>query len=574
MKVSYCGSRKSLPDIIYDPNSLRPPSQVMKLERLGSFHQTRISFVRTLIRRMNVERWTIRSKLRRLDNNGYGDLVYEILTPQGTLNFIAYSNPLADKDRTDRVIAEKWDMAFVLFNGNATEADIERLRTQVPKQESGRMSANEIVLSRANKSVRLFNSVIDSLAAGSQPSATELAEVGYLIRTTAVYGNGKFGLMDFCHVRHRTPFELPFQAELLTVYMARTLSFEMVEHIAQQRAGNKASKLDRVLKRSIGVGNATGLGMAPFLVGHPQLINRWILLREIAICRIKTVAELDDSKLKKFNEVLKRAIVHVDHWQTDDERQLSRIDTLKDELRFLSKKSHKHIPGKTPWKWFLEWLESNMSLECVELVHSIVLEIYPEYVNDLDQYMSAEESPSTYAHLKLDKLCEILEEHYAWAFEHDFRDRLARHYFWYVSEEKEEPRLGERFNEPGANLELKIGIAQMIVQLHEHLLLELEKDPNQTVAGFLLKHPEFRFIIARACTLSDYPYAEIQENLLAADCLPINMLRCKLALFGATRFDPKSDRWTRITLFQGAPLVDELDNPDSDDWAFPVMQLH
>ena len=574
MKVSYFGSRKTLPDIDYDPGSLRPPSQVMKLERLGSFHQTRISFVRTLIRRMNLEGWSIRLKLKRLDKKGYGDLVYEILTPQGTLNFIAYSNPLADKDRTDRVIAEKWDMAFVLFNGSVTEADIERLKSQVPKQEFGRMSANEIVLSRANKSVRLFNSVVDALAAGRQPSATELAEVGYLIRTTAVYGNGKFGLMDFCHVRHRTPFELPFQAELLTVYMARTLSFELVEHIAQQRTGNKASKLDPVLKRSIGVGNATGLGMAPFLVGHPQLINRWILLREIAICRIKAIAELDDSKLGRYFEVLERAIAHVDQWQTDDERQVNRIETLKGELRFLSAKSRKIIPRKAPWQQFLDWLERNMSLECVELVHSILLEIHPEFVNDLDQYMGADESPTTYAHLTLDELREIVETYYGWAFEYDFRDHRARHYFWYVSEEKEEPRLGERFDEPGAELEMKIGIARMIVQLHKLLLLELENEPDQTVAEFLLKHPEFRFIIARACTLSAYPYAEIQENLLAADCLPLNMLRCKLALFGATRFDPKSDRWTRITLFQGAPLTDELDNSDSDDWAFPVMQLH
>jgi len=40
--------------------------------------------------------------------------------------------------------------------------------------------------------------------------------------------------------------------------------------------------------------------------------------------------------------------------------------------------------------------------------------------------------------------------------------------------------------------------------------------------------------------------------------LPIDILRCKLAFFGASRFDPRSDRWVRISLFQGLPYPDEL----------------
>ena len=53
-----------------------------------------------------------------------------------------------------------------------------------------------MVLSRANKSVRLFRHVVESLAAGAQPDATMIDEVGYLVRTTAVYGSGKFGAAD------------------------------------------------------------------------------------------------------------------------------------------------------------------------------------------------------------------------------------------------------------------------------------------------------------------------------------------------------------------------------------------
>ena len=35
------------------------------------------------------------------------------------------------------------------------------------------------------------------LSNGKQPDINEINKVGYLLRTTAVYGSGKFGLSDF-----------------------------------------------------------------------------------------------------------------------------------------------------------------------------------------------------------------------------------------------------------------------------------------------------------------------------------------------------------------------------------------
>jgi hypothetical protein len=68
-----------------------------------------------------------------------------------------------------------------------------------------------------------------------------------------------------------------------------------------------------------------------------------------------------------------------------------------------------------------------------------------------------------------------------------------------------------------------------------------------------------------------HPYAEVQNNLLDATMRPIDLLRCKLACFGATRFDPKSDRWVRITMFQGAPLPEDIGRVDVDDWVYPPV---
>ena len=85
-----------------------------------------------------------------------------------------------------------------------------------------------------------------------------------------------------------------------------------------------------------------------------------------------------------------------------------------------------------------------------------------------------------------------------------------------------------------------------------------DRDEAETLAAFLLAYPEHRFMARRLQMAMRHPYAEIRDNLLAADMLPIDLLRCKLAFFGATHFDPRSDRWVRISLFQNAPYPHEM----------------
>jgi hypothetical protein len=95
------------------------------------------------------------------------------------------------------------------------------------------------------------------------------------------------------------------------------------------------------------------------------------------------------------------------------------------------------------------------------------------------------------------------------------------------------------------------------------------------VVDFLLEHPRHKEVVRRIQTLVREPYGDIHANLWHRDMKPMHLLRTKLSFFGASRFDPKSDRWVRITLFQGAPLVEELnaepqDLAGFDDWSFPL----
>ena len=97
--------------------------------------------------------------------------------------------------RSDRVIASAWDATFTLYDGRPTLDDLERLEKHVPHQEEGRLTQNELCLSRANRSVRLWDYVLDCLSNGNQPDLDRVRDVGYLMRTTAVYGSGKLSLI-------------------------------------------------------------------------------------------------------------------------------------------------------------------------------------------------------------------------------------------------------------------------------------------------------------------------------------------------------------------------------------------
>src|SRR5881398_773686 len=103
---------------------LRPPLEVMRLARMGASFPTRLSFMRGLIRRMAGEKWSFRRTLFDLDASGFGRCVWTISMPSGPLAFVAFSTALAAEERTDRVIAEKWDASFALVDGEATTDDI------------------------------------------------------------------------------------------------------------------------------------------------------------------------------------------------------------------------------------------------------------------------------------------------------------------------------------------------------------------------------------------------------------------------------------------------------------------
>jgi hypothetical protein len=549
----------------------RPASVVMKLARMGSFHQSRLSFMRVLLRRLKAENWQFRQGEWRIDKHGVGVATYEAIGPERTYTLVAFAHDLPEEKRSDRVIAEAWDATFTLHDGTISQDDITRLAANVPRQEAGRISGQELVLSRANRSVRLFDYVVDCLARGQQPDRQTIEPIGYLMRTTAVYGSGKFGAADRSLWADRPEFSGSFQPELLAVWLIRSFTIDIVEHMARQRAPETAIKLDPDIRRRIGVGNSTGLGMAPFLINHPALIHAWINARETALTRVRQLPHAKGGMIANLTRLVQRALVNATEWTTDSPYQKQKTAGLRDDLTKLLEFLTNFDPTTaSPYNAIFEWGEQNLSLEGQEQLVSLLIEGHGALVDDLAVTMSADETSSFHidGSMTIGKIKHILDEAYSWVNDIDYREKAAQARVWYVSEEKLEPRLGERFEEPIEPYEQPLAPGRDIVAARKTLS---QWDDSTSIASFLLAHPEHRHIIRRVQIVASLPYAEIQDNTIAADMQPIDLLRCKLSFFGASKFDPRSDRWLRITMYQGAPFPDELAGLDPDDLAYPPL---
>lgn len=549
----------------------RDPAQVMRLKRLGSLHQCRLSFMRTLTRRMAREGWRFTRPHFEIDARGVGYAVYTATGPKRSYSLVAFAHDLPAEKRSDRVIAEAWDATFSLFDGVPTEDDIARLSQNVPLQEAGRISGRELSLSRANRSVRLWEHVVGALSSGAQPDPSTIDDVGYLMRTTAVYGSGKFGAADREVIADRAEMRTPFQAEMLSVYLTRTFVRDLVNHMAQMRGGHRAIDLDPGIASRLGIGNSTGLGMAPFIVNHPGLFNNWIAAREEAIRRVRAVTEATPDEIEMFAERLARSEVSAARWRSEHPIQVQKLDAFRRDLELLrGRVTEIGLTGAYPWDRLTLWADANLSEEGQEFLASLMLEPYGHLVDDLTDEMSDETKSAARINgaMPVAEVRGLIAQTFGWALDIDWdaQENCAR--VWYVSEEKLEPRLGERFEEPIAPYEQPLAPARDAALAYRALE---GWDGQSPIAAFLLEHPEHRHTIRRAQIVRAAPYGEIRDNTISADVLPIDMLRAKLSFFGATHFDPRSDRWVRICMYAGAPYPEDLTPDTADDWVFPAL---
>lgn len=553
--------------------ALRPASQVCDPSDMGTARATRHSFSRSVIRYLVAQRWQVSRERFDMDEAGRGVAVYRIDADRRTWRLVAFSQVLADGERQDRVIAGSWDVTLALVEGDVDEARMAALQDNVPRQEGGRADHDTVIWARGNRSVRFFDAVVRALAAGRQPDPDMFEASPYVMRSTAFYSNGKFGLADFERFGPDHPFAVPYRPHFLAAWLMRELSLDLVEHCA--RAINPdAAVLDPQWRRYFGLGNATGLGMVPYVINHPHVLDAWAHLRELPLAAVRgRVVEPRDPDVARVRELFDRAVTYLELGGSSDiapfpncavvAAQVAQVRDLVGE--YAEDGTIRGAQVLRPWD-VLHAAADEIGPGCRAVVASILVELTGELDAAIEAGLSCDERIAVQPGQTLAELTEVIDQHYDWVGQFDFDDPTQQAYFWFSSADNEEPRRGRRGRDPGEQVEHGTDIARGVAALRTDLD---SADPAESVARFLLAHPWHRGAVARVQSVQSLTYGEVHTNLLAEDFLPLNVQRLQLSVYGMENFVPQSTDWLRVTLFVGAPRVSDVTQGSADDdWIF------
>lgn len=550
---------------------LRPEREVMDPADMGGARATRHSFVRTMIRRATAKGWKIKRTRFDIDPGGCGAAVYRVRAESMTFSFVIFSQQI--REHTDRVIAKAWDITAALVEGTVDEERLARLQSQVPLQERGRAEPGSIIWTRANRSERFFEYVVDRLAGGRQPESAVFGGSPYVIRSTAFYSNGKCGLADFEHFADDHPLSAPYRAHMLSAWLLREFSYDLVEACAAHRNPDAAT-LAGEWRRYLGMGNATGLGMVPYAINHPEVLNAWSELRELPLAAVTDrAAETTDPDVDRVIELFARAIDYLAEQDLNVSGPFLPGPELAAQLRLLlqdlrvwrSTGSFRGTETKRIWE-ALHDAAGAAGPEERGLVATILTELTSDLDEDVEARLRCDESRPLAAGMKCGELAARIDTDYAWVAEHDFADPQQNRYFWFSSADNEEPRRGRLGEDPGESVQHGVDVARAVSKLR-HVLLAV--DANTTVAEFLLARPHHRHTAARVQNIGPLRYGEVHDNLCGAEFLPLNVQRYQLSVYGMENYTPQSTDWLRVTMLSGGPRIADLkDGSITDDWLF------
>ncbi len=543
---------------------IRPASYVMRPDVLGAARLSRYSFSRTLLRRAVSDGWTAGRAYQDLDAEGRGESIYFVDTGRQRFSFVAFTTTIDESAHTDRVIADRWEVAGALVDGDVDADLLARLRVEVSEQERGRLDPRVLSLTRGNRSVRFFGYLVDELAAGRQPDSGRVGDAGYILRSTAFYANGKFGMRSFAGYPDGHPFRVPYRAQFVAAWMFRELGYDMVEHCARVKGGDLAVGFDDAWRRYFGLGNATGLGLVPYAFKHPRVLDAWVGVREVAL------ADVRDSELVSADgEVLRGWIAqarrHFASGSDDDCTPFLSSQALVPILDDVAAVWNRMSDEARPYDALYRWAEEQ-GPETSELVVSLLLELHEGDDDLYDMLFVVDERSSVDPTMSVSEVRSLLDERFGWLADLDLDGPSADAFWWVISDNTEEPRRARRSRLEPEGRDVAVDVAIRLWRLKQALN---GRDADEPVVAVLADHPDHRAALERLVA-SDRRYGEPRDNTCALGYLPLQIQRFQLAQYGMDEFKPKSTDWLRVTLFQGAPRLAELGPDTTDDWVLPA----
>jgi hypothetical protein len=554
----------------------RPAGFLMQPARLGAMQPSRISASRALILRALRQGWRIERRRFDIDAEARGTAVYEVLAEGRSFTFCAFSVPPQRGGRTGRIIGRAWDMQGALIEGPPDAATIEVTRQELPKLYQGRATPGTLVWCRSNRSMRVFDATVAALAEGRQPDVPTLATACYLMRNTGLDGNGTFGTRSFLALEADHPLRAALAAQMLTAVLMREFAADLVECLARHRDPARAVALAPAIRRFLGIGNGSALGLMLFVNNHPRLIHAWIAAREEAIALAKALpVGAGDPRLAGLRDAVARAarFRREDRMRyegfADSAAVAAELEQVVTELDAL------HATGllrgriaRYPLAALADGFEGVLHPESVETLLSLMIDLVPQEADRLVGDLIVNEELAVEPAMPCGALRALLEAEHGWALATDMAAQGARRHIWYKSVTAEEPRRGPVEEVPAGARNLGLDLPGMAQALHAALR---ERPAAEPVSRLLAAQPELRHMVARVQGLRGLPYHAPHANIMGDDFMPAQVVRLlNAALHGVDKTRDFLGRNLRGVLLHGAPTAADLASGAEAPWFYPA----
>lgn len=549
---------------------MRSPAEAMRPKTLRGMTATRLSFAQTLVHRMAQHRWRITLTHCRVAQDGTGFLAYDIRAEDLHLSFGVFVYPPLPLGHQRLFRDTQVEFLGILLDGPVDTERFERERAEFDARLwRGRTDSTVYGWTIASRGTRTFEEVVTSLESGEQPSVDFLdASGGYILRNGGYYGNGRMGTRAWqSYARDGGPLSMPYHIDLFCVYLWRLVSLDLVEATARAR-NPRAVALVPSIRRHVGIGNSSGLGTVAALVRWPARLSAFVLSRELAFA-YAAAQPVNTALAQRLASLAGNA---ADAYSGAPDAPADLIEP-RTEVATALRRVRDTVAGlgvapdgdsEITWASVLDAAAAFGSVEAVEVVRALLLELYPE-TSQLSRIIrtSAQRTPMPDPAMSVGELRLVLEEHFGWALSRDLHGPGKREFFWYRSEENGENRRGERSVDVGIERETFVDVAGAVRRLHDFLD---GLPPDTSVGRFLLDEPEHALAVTRVQTAMAGPYSELHASVCDSDFLASSGIRCFLAILGIELPTPHSGRWVRGLFYRDAPLPQDLADGDEGVW--------
>ena len=154
--------------------------------------------------------------------------------------------------------------------------------------------------------------------------------------------------------------------------------------------------------------------MAPFIIKHPKLINKWMSQYSKTLEKIVDI-DLDIETFEKYKILLNKALNYLQEVNTSDEFQINKNKFTTDDLKkYILYCNQLDFSQNFKWLDILDYCDSSFNYDTQEIARVQLIELFPKISEELAEDMSDDEIMDINGNQTIGELKKIINNKYSW----------------------------------------------------------------------------------------------------------------------------------------------------------------